>query len=69
MPLPETPAVANACTTLEVGDGARENDPEKQILSLTFIKSQHFLLHSIRFYYSLYRPFHPGGFWCLFRAI
>ena len=32
----------DACTTLEVGDGAGPAiEPENQILSLTFIRSQH----------------------------
>ena len=38
MHLPETAAVDNACTTLEVGDGARDNDP-KEKLSLTFVRN------------------------------
>ena len=38
MHLPETAAVDDACTTLEVGDGARDNDP-KDKLSLTFVRN------------------------------
>ena len=40
--IPETPAVDDACTKLEVGDGVGPAiEPENQILSLTFIRSQH----------------------------